>query len=555
MNNRTPLDLAKLNGHYECARLLQALYWAHQKDTAAQTKLHVQRTLREQMRVQVALQEEIKQHKNKLAYKEWLDNKRIATPKIMCNPQKKKETVPLDKGKVSSSHFSRLSSGAADSVAEPQTTISNQLNPDEKTITVSKIEISLNQAEHNVLAVGKPDKLYPYSNYPSKPYRRHRQKEAVSLTRPSSSMSGKQHGYKRQRCSSRMSAKSVPTPRDGGSTPTPSTRLQPDSLSLPPSYVDYSIHKPNKDIHEHTSPSPNGNYDNKLEEEQQEEDGEGSGSSIDGLTFHEVGPENDLQTLIAGEQGTQSPAVPIMTTTALFELFRLSHEDNSSSYPRLSRRHSTGTRFRSRQSCRYQRAISLSAIPEGEIVTKYDENDGGSRVFDESFLSSLMPYAFGKDTKNELEGQLEGQLEATDEDQLNETEEDISSLVIATEPDPPFIDTLKVVTVAWGDEANEVKTLKLEEKKMSPTRVSSPSLSPVGTLNASIGSQSDTCLASNEFSVNKHSNTTKVRVKSAFAKSTTVRKNKHELLQRDANRHSVLKTTLYKFGGDLVYTN
>ncbi len=526
------------------------------------------------MRVQVVLQREVKERENQAAYKEWLEVKGLKTQKMDINkPQRKKERLPSDKGTMNNGLSNRT---------DPITKEITTENQEKKKPLISKIEISLNQAEHNILAVGKPDKLYPYSNYPPKTYRNHRQKLTTSLSRPSSSMSGKQRGYKRQRSSSRMSTKSMPTPRHGGSTPTP-PNIQSNSSSLPPSYIDYSIHKPIKNIHEPISSlqlSANGYHDNginneeeKHHEELEEEEENGSTSSIDGLTFHEVGPENNLRTLIGGEpsgpnQSATSPIAVTNTAAALFELFRLSQqENNTSSYQRLGRRHSTGTRHGSRRQNNYQRTFSLNAIPEGEIVTKYDDQKegSGSRLFDETFLSSLMPYAFGMGTsENEEEQTLideDFQTNITDRNQINSIDNDINSIV--AEPNSvvsPIIvgntnDTLKVVTVAWDEDTRRATTLKLEEKPLSPRRPSTPSPNAV---NANFRSFSDSCLShhsnAGRLSVIKTTDS-KVRIKSAINKSTNiVHKNKQDLLQRDPNRQvGILKTTLYKFGE--VHTN
>ena len=571
------MDLAKLNGHYESARLLQALLWGRQKDSATHTKIHVQRTMKEQMRLQFALQKAAKQQENQAAYREWLENKHLdgTKPPQACN-QRKKERLSSDNATCHSC-FS-VNETKTDHKAKARHGDSDMGAARDKKQMISKIEISLDQAEHNVLAVGKPDRLYPYSNYPPRTYRRHtsqQQTSTLSASRPSSSRSRR---HKRGRSSSRLSIKSMPTPRLGGSTPTSNTRSLHSMPVLPPSYVSYSIHNPNKDIHDQESTLPtetNSCHDNnsedekEVQEEEEEEEENGSTSSIDGLTFHEVGPENNIQTLVSlgDPAGSNNAIVSTLTPMELYELFRLSQQENL--HPKLHRRHSTGTHSGSRRPSRYQRAISLSAIPEGEILTRYDDQrEGGSRLFDEKFLLSLMPYAFAKEL---VEGESK-ESHSTKEMELTPNEELPDSVAEPYYNSTNKNSTLKVVTVAWDEEVNEVKTVLLDEKKLSPrlspralspasSRALSPSLSsssPVTTPANVFASHSDTSLS--QFEEKESKNIDHSLVVTNRVKSATTRRNKEKELfagtdARTLNGRNVLKTTLYRFGGDLVYTN
>ncbi len=493
------------------------------------------------MRIQLSLQKAVKEQDNQAAYQDWLEQKKVTEIKP---PQKSKQRK---NERVSNTATTTNGQPTIDSKSAAATQLTfghSSVKTEKKRPVISKIEITLDQAKHNTVAVGKPEKLYPYLNYPPRAYRKHTPQQRGSLTRPNSSRS---YRSKQGRSSSRMSTKSLPTPRMGGSTPTPSTKSENTSSRLPPSYVDYSIHKPNGNIHEHGrfTNSNNTSLSQETEESQMEEE-EGieessSTSSIDGLTFHEVGPENNLETLInSGETGSSS-AFSTLTPLELVELFRLSQENAT---PKFHRRHSTGGNARSRHRSKYQRANSLSAIPEGEIVTRYDEQqkEGGSRLFDEKFLLSLMPYAFEKSNQQE---DKEMEIEALDN--ANDSLAPYPALPKYSDGNANKTDTIKVVTVAWDEDVNEVKTVLLEEKKFSPRFTPSPPVSPVDGFR----SLSDTILSkSNAKESRSHTDfyESRNRVKSAGGKNQTTR------VTIQTGSRNVLKTTLYKFGGDLVYT-
>ena len=489
------------------------------------------------MRIQLSLQRAVKEQDNQEAYQDWLEQKKVTEIKP---PQQSKQRKNERLSNTATTTNDQPMIDSKSSAARKLTSGHSSVKTEKKRPVISKIEISLDQAKHNTVTVGKPDQLYPYLNYPPRAYRKHTPQQRGSLTRPNSSRS---YRSKQGRSSSRMSTKSLPTPRMGGSTPTPTMKSEKTSSCLPPSYLDYSIHKPNRDIHEHGRFTNSNNTLSQETEESRMEEEEGieessSSSSIDGLTFHEVGPENNLQTLINSGEAGSSSAFSTLTPIELVELFRLSQENAT---PKFHRRHSTGGNARSRHRSKYQRAISLSAIPEGEIVTRYDEQqkEGGSRLFDEKFLLSLMPYAFEKSNQQE---DKEMEIEALDNG--NDSLSPNPALPKYSDSNANKTDTIKVVTVAWDDNVNEVKTVLLEEKKLSPRFIPSPPVSPVDGFR----SLSDTILSkSNAKESRSHADfyESHNRVKSAGGKNKT---------SIQTGSRNVLKTTLYKFGGDLVYT-
>ena len=117
-------------------------------------------------------------------------------------------------------------------------------------------------------------------------------------------------------------------------------------------------------------------------------DEDGSSTSLDGLTFHDVGPENDLQSLASPVGNTSGRgAAPSINP---IEFLRVLSELSSQRTRSHSRSHG---KYKSSASIKYDRHFSLGSIPEGEIVTSYNKVEG-SQVFDDDFLYNLMPFAF-----------------------------------------------------------------------------------------------------------------------------------------------------------------
>ena len=332
--------------------------------------------------------------------------------------------------------------------------------------------------------------------------------------------------------------------------------------------MDHNIHKPDCDIHDSRPVAKPMNTEcmngfhgevNKAQfasdnrDEETEDDEDGSTSSIDGLTFHEVGPENNLETLINAPVSRETgKAVPFINPAELIELFRLQN-----SHPKLHHRRSTGTHLGTHRS-RYHRTTSLGSIPEGEIVTKYDDHREGSRIFDEKFLSSLMPYAFAEQI-TELEQEIRGSTltENTSEEVLENGTRNIDNSDhhhnISCPTTNGIPETLKVVTVAWDNETKEVRTTKVEEKKMTLK----PALHSVSN---NFSSTSDTSISQST----KHTvKTMKQRVKSAVpsyksSRGVTASRNKHKAsvpAEKMSNKQLgvALKPSLFEFGGDLIY--
>lgn len=621
-DDHTPYDLATLYGHHECSRLLCALHWAKSKDVETETQIQYKRTSREQKTLRKSLETELRKQEADEAYKEWSEQNRISLIHPPRNTLSRTTERTFDEKSNCQTCQSKLSGTCKSNLSKRiLSAASNKRKP-----IVAKIDISLDQSDHNIESVGKPHKLYPYKNYPPQKYRKHKH-HVTNQSRPNSSLTG------RTRPSSQRSVKSVPTPRQLA-TPTPKI----DALittSLPASPLPHKPHTQSnnswqdKDIHDKISHQSelmntveseclNGNHDNtdiqngfdagydyieKTTEngENEDEEEEGSSTSVEGLTFHEVGPENNLQTLITSTSGRQS----LVNPADLIELLRLSQQ---TSHRRKSYQRFSSYSMNHPSQLRFQRRFSLGSIPEGKIYDKYtDEDEEGSRTFDEDFLFALMPYAFqGTEDEKEIEITEEidknGDTEVVDEknmtlevtpssdyidavtnlntnDELSESST-VTQPVLKTQVGSPSPSTIKIVTVAWDEDTAQVIT-NINEQELSPRKGKEISMTNKSTsLNNStipqlnilsddkqsptnitpslptqtLSSKSTYSLVSSEVvrfpnSVPNHANS-RQRIKSANPRS--LHSPKEKSVQEQSKRQAV-KTSVYQFGGNLMY--
>ena len=572
------------------------------------------------------------------AYKEWSEQNRISPIHPPRNTLLRTTERTFDEKSNCKTCQSKLSGSCTSNLSKRiLSAASNKRKP-----VVAKIDISLDQSDHNIESVGKPHKLYPYKNHPPQKYRKHKH-HVTNQSRPNSSLAG------RTRPSSQRSVKSVPTPRQLA-TPTPKIDAR-VTTSLPASPLPHKPHTQSnnswqdKDIHDKISHQSelmntveseclNGNHDNtdtqnvfdagydyieidkkttenSEEEDEEEEEEEGSSTSVEGLTFHEVGPENNLQTLITSTSGGQ----PLVNPADLIEFLRLSQQ---TSHRRKSYQRFSSYSMNHPSQLRFQRRFSLGSIPEGKIYDKYtDEDEEGSRTFDEDFLFALMPYAFqGTEDEKEIEITEEidenGDTEAVNEknttlevtpssdyidpvtnlntnDELSECST-VTQPVLKTQVGSSSPSTIKIVTVAWDEDTAQVIT-NINEQELSPRKGREISMTNKSTsLNNStlpqpnilsydkqsatlitpslptqtLSSKSTYSLVSSEAvrfpnSVPNHANS-RQRIKSA---NPTLRGSQIELQSlkekksvQEQSKHQLgvaVKTSVYQFGGNLMY--
>lgn len=427
--NQTPYDIACLYGNHECARLLRALHWAREKDIHAKRKLQSERENQKQKVLCKTIQNQLRKQEAENAYDEWLCRNNFSSTPPPPPPPRSTSRLSCE----TCSSISQLDSiTQLDSLSTAVQSIHSSNEP-----KIAKIQISFNQAEHNTAPVGKPHKLYPYSNYPPKQYRCHTKTEGYVGSRNQRPFSSASNRHPSKRVVSHVRIKSAPTRIATGTE-----RMQSKSKSKMP-HTRKSIHKATinsvnetyNDIHGQTETMPSlidtGKKEDNvavLTEEMPKEttkddanDEDGSSTSLDGLTFHDVGPENDLQSLASpvsnpSGRGATPSINPIEFLRVLSEL---------SSQRTRSRSHG---KYKPSTSIKYDRRFSLGSIPEGEMVTSYNKVEG-SQVFDDDFLYNLMPFAF-------------------DSSHFQGTEEPPSD---ESPPHTPIERSIPSVKLAWGD--------------------------------------------------------------------------------------------------------
>lgn len=313
-------------------------------------------------------------------------------------------------------------------------------------IKVAPIRISLKQSYRNVESIGKPDMMFPYTNYPPLSYKQNHPKQARSKsTRPSSSMS---NHFRRPRS---RAIKSAPTPCIMH-TPDPSslaslkecatTKSRRKKKSVENGHTDTSMcSKVDSDVlmsecnekPQEMEPCNNNKQEEDIDAVDPLEEGDGSTSSID-FTFHEVGPENNLQSL-AATAGSLSP-------TELLTFLRISNSSQQKKH-----------NFKKSQSYPHQSTCrSLSAIPEGEIVMQYEDQEGSQLFFDTNFLYSLMPYAFEDTDFQGIDANEITRILANNNILTEGTLSDHSTSAGATPSDSTS--TEKPLVVAWDDNSD-----------------------------------------------------------------------------------------------------
>lgn len=289
-----------------------------------------------------------------------------------------------------------------------------------KLLQVATTKISLQQADRNISHIGKPDKMYPYTNYPPVNLRQHN--SLVYQSRPSSSDVGS--GVKMRLVQSARGSRPS-RPHSGQSLKSRSLssthyshgkRMPRHTKYVPANGIQNHCESPTSGIDanhssrsHHTEPRmsmnvinlesvdlPPGNQRNRFDDGSLDESGSedsengGSTSSIDGLMFHDVGQVNDLQSLGIPTTSSNRPAI---TPTELLQILRLA--SNGEGGKRSLQRSSSYNHRASKRRPEISRRFSLGAIPEGEIVTHYpEEHAEGSLNLDEEFLYSIMPFAF-----------------------------------------------------------------------------------------------------------------------------------------------------------------
>ena len=274
-----------------------------------------------------------------------------------------------------------------------------------------RTNVSLHQVKRNVKDVGVPEKQFPYSNY-----------------RPESSSGSARKASAKSRASRRSSST-----KSAKSTAT-RTENKDDEMSVAESKVEHT----EQEVNEASALT--------------EEDIKSDDSEYD--FFHEVGQENDLHSLSLPSSLT-SGKTPAEVLTMLRSL------GESNGYSRLNHKHIS---YRHK----FNRRLSLGAIPEGQIVKDYFATD------DQVYETLMMGYR-GLESSAQDDREAE-QLQTDDREfpQPTKTESWFEQFPLhrrrnlsvptnlclyAKEETATPAQSLKVVNLAWDSEKKTVSSL------------------------------------------------------------------------------------------------
>lgn len=235
----------------------------------------------------------------------------------------------------------------------------------------SQIKVNSHQEPRNVDSVGKPKKLYPYTNYPplhlrsSANTRFSKSKQTVSKSGRSSVATVRSKLITNKFKQSQEGTKQLSSPEIQSDI----TANETHSVSDSP-FVTIISNDRVSDPHI-SAESTHGEYIDEDED----------------LLFHDVGQTNNLDALALPNTITKDK-----TQSELIQLLQSLGEESSSSRS-FGRSHSVILRRNSAHSIKHGRRLSLSAIPEGRIVTSYSDEDQStapSQILDESFIEELI---------------------------------------------------------------------------------------------------------------------------------------------------------------------
>ena len=472
---QTPYNTACIHNRHECARLLRALHWASKKDSDDREKLRKDEMERRQTNAMLTLQERCRKEAADMSYNQWLEKK----SKHVNGPSpRERKSVAYARSTVSSRGASKDASVSAQK-SNPQLTSSIKVNPKQakrNTASVGKPEKMQPYTNYPPKSSGSRTSVHFLGKSRSEPPRSGRTSRSTLRSAASVPTDVKYYSRVRHRQST---AKRKQVVED-----TVQKQAVEDSVKLKSkeayksgydvaenqeeqvyyeqledleqqeleSRIDGGTDQTVEEIDEKqlTATGDGSKVGNDLEDERNNGDEEVEGSDlypheeekgIDELDFsklkendvfneytiegdeddlfHDVGQTNSLNALSLPNTLTKdrTPAEVVQLLRSFGGLSRSYNRSNSFSHD-----HSIAHRSR------FQRRFSLGAIPEGQIVTNYnDEDQSSSQLLDEHFLESLI-HSLSGDSGNGTKS-IEGacvQSNLVDGDQDSEPESDDS---------------------------------------------------------------------------------------------------------------------------------
>lgn len=268
---------------------------------------------------------------------------------------------------------------------------------------VTPIKLAVRQEKRNIGSVGKPDKMYPYANYPPESMRTHVSSRNSGRGSAMKSSSGKTSRVTSTRTRGsgvkychRKKQQHQTTAKTNGTVPSYANRSIEDQTAqttvsqVPGGKVEDNVLS-NGDLF----PVVHDTKKSDFNRQQQEEtpftpvDLEDSEDLDDDFAFHDVGHANSLDAL-----SLPSSLMKGRTPAEAVQLLRLFGTPRPRPYKR-----SVSYSQPSNKS-RFQRRFSLGAIPEGEIVTTYSDEDAStSQLFYHNFKMYSTGREMGDDHK------------------------------------------------------------------------------------------------------------------------------------------------------------
>jgi len=322
-----------------------------------------------------------KRHQAARAFEDWLSVKQIPIG------------AKQDPGACELRLDSRLSNFSCDVCSE-----SNRSSTTSSRTVTCDTKLSHHQNPSNLHSIGRPHKMYPYSNYPDKAYRSQQKPSDKRQKRP---INGLNHN---RRDNKKVHSRSKTHPPAGRvnklaigveAVHSPEHALSKDSqvvVSVPHEVVPNGI-KPES--------QPEENKVHIVEEQEVVEDKELvdnmevtpvkddnfepsnlENGDVDDFTFHEVGPVNDIQSVSAN---VSSPMIVHLLQTQTLQQVGQKHAApvRSVSHSQINHRHNA---YRGK----LQRRVSLGSIPEGKVVTDYTQEMDSDQSFQEAVIQQLL---------------------------------------------------------------------------------------------------------------------------------------------------------------------
>ena len=376
--------MARLNGHFECSRLLQALHWCSHKDRKLKEKLQLEDYLAEKELRDKTFNTLNKRHRATKAFEQWLSIKQI--------PLGARQDPGACEFRLESrlSHHSMCSCEGC-SFSNNSSSISN------RRLTHST-KLSYSQSPSNLKSVGKPNKMYPYTNYPEKSYRANK------------SFDGKLTVNDRAGKQVHQLSKTFPFGRVNGKVTTTEYHTPADDHIIEATTDNHSVSSDNcivtstininnsneasdKVTENSNSENPKSNKQESVANGRNTLTGDvrcengieqsivDTGDSND-LTFHDVGPVNDLQTVSAN---VSSPTIVRLLQTQM-----LQQVTQTATAPVRSVSHSQINHRHNAYRGKLHRRVSLGSIPEGRVVTDYSRELEDDHSLQDAIIRELL---------------------------------------------------------------------------------------------------------------------------------------------------------------------